>query len=138
MRARCIAIVILILIAACGSGGNEFEATIALRYATQQGRTVLLEVAPLEVGANRLRITVLDNKEQPVTMESARVLLSRLESNGLVQEETTHPVDQGRLEADLSLDATGWWQTDVVLSEKESIRVIGSPGHTPEHVSYAL
>src|SRR6266496_1019252 len=120
MRARCIAIVILILIAACGSGGNEFEATIALRYATQQGRTVLLEVAPLEVGANRLRITVLDNKEQPVTTAGARVRLSRLESSGLVQEETTHPVDQDRLEADLSLDDTGWWQTDVVLSEKES------------------
>ena len=120
MRTRCVAIVILILIAACGSGGNEFEATIALRYATQQGRTVLLEVAPLEVGANHLRITVLDNKEQPVTTESARVRLSRLESNGLVQEETTHPVDQDRLEADLSLDDTGWWQVDVVLSEKES------------------
>src|SRR5207249_10312618 len=78
-----------------------------------------LEVAPLEVGANRLRITVLDSNEQPVAA-NAKLRLSRLESNGLVQEETTHAVDQGRLEADVTLDDTGWWQTDVGLSEKES------------------
>src|SRR5438093_3155364 len=120
MRTCCLALVVLILIAACGSGGKEFEAKIALRYVTQQGRTVLLEVTPFDVGANPLRITVLDSNEQPVRTASATVRLSRLESAGLVAEETTHPVGQDRHESDVRLDETGWWQTEVVLGEKES------------------
>src|SRR2546425_4880942 len=121
MRTCCIALVVLILMAACGSGGNEFEAKIALRYATQEDRTVLLEVAPLQVGANRLRITEFDGGGQALPLaKNATVRLSRLESNGLVQEETTHAVDQGRVETKVTLDQTGWWETDVVLSEKES------------------
>src|SRR6266542_3586165 len=114
MRTCCIALVVLILIAACGSGGNEFEARIALRYATQDGHTVLLQVAPFNVGANRLRITLLGSNEKPVaTTANARVRLSRLESNGLVEEETTYPVEQGRLETEVRLDQIGWWQTEV-------------------------
>ncbi len=121
MRTCFIALVVLLLIAACGSGGNEFEAKIALRYATQEDRTVLLEVAPLQVGANRLRITEFDGGGQALPLaKNATVRLSRLESNGLVQEETTHAVDQGRVETKVTLDQTGWWETDVVLSEKES------------------
>ncbi len=119
VRAVVTLVVSLLLIAACGSGGQEFEAKIALRYATQEGRTVLLEVAPFDVGANRLRITVLDSNERPVAA-NAKVRLSRLESNGLVDEETTHPVDQDHLESDVRLDNTGWWQTEVVLGERES------------------
>ena len=120
MRACCVPLLALILLAACGSGGNEFEAKIALRYATQDGGTVLLEVAPFNVGANRLRITVLDSNEHAVATANARVRLSRLESNGLVEEETTHPVKQDRLETEVRLDETGWWQTEVMLSAQES------------------
>src|SRR6266571_8415741 len=88
MRTCCIALVVLILMAACGSGGNEFEAKIALRYATQEDHTVLLEVAPLQVGANRLRITEFGGSGQALpSPKNATVKLSRLESNGLVQEE---------------------------------------------------
>ena len=65
-------VVLLLIIAACGSGGREFEAKIALRYATPEGRTVLLEVAPLEVGDNRLRVTVLDSGEHPVAAANGR------------------------------------------------------------------
>ena len=113
-------LVLLLIIAACGSGGKQFDAKIALRYATHEGRTVLLEVAPFEIGANHMRITVLDSIEEPVATANATVRLSRLESNGLVAEATPHPVGQNRLETDVRLDDTGWWQTEVVLSEKES------------------
>ena len=113
-------VVLLLIIAACGSGGREFEAKIALRYATPEGRTVLLEVAPLEVGDNRLRVTVLDSGEHPVAAANATLRLSRLESNGLVAEATPHPVGQDHLEADFRLNETGWWQTEVVLGENES------------------
>src|SRR6266566_7349918 len=81
MRTCCIALVVLILMAACGSGGNEFEAKIALRYATQEDHTVLLEVAPLQVGANRLRITEFGGSGQALpSPKNATVKLSRLES----------------------------------------------------------
>ena len=39
VRAVVTLVVSLLLIAACGSGGQEFEAKIALRYATQEGRS---------------------------------------------------------------------------------------------------
>lgn len=128
-----ITLVFLLLIAACGSGGKEFEAKLALRYATQEGRTVLLEVAPFDIGANRLLITVLDSNERPVAA-NATVRLSRLESEGLVAEATTHPVGPDRLETDVRLDGTGWWQTEVVLSEKESVSFyfrLGRGGASP-------
>jgi len=115
-------VITAVLFLVLGKEDAGFETRVALRYATEEGRTVLLEIAPFEPGDNRLRITVLDSDVQPLSTDEAVIRLSRPESADIVSEAMASPVNDGRLEAEIALPETGWWEAEVILSEKESAR----------------
>lgn len=91
-----------------------FTAQVALRYQTAADRSVLLEIAPFQPGANTFRVTVLDATRRPVGAGAIRLRFSRLEQEGEPREVAATPVPERRsFVAETPLTETGWWQIDV-------------------------
>jgi len=103
------------------SDGSETQPGVAFRYQTDEGRFVLLEIVPFEVGNNRFKITVFDSNEEPTAIDEATIRLSRLEGDGAATELTaTRSGSALYLEAESQMDDTGWWQFEAVLPRGQS------------------
>jgi len=119
-----VGIVLLLAVNVVGpSEGSAFkEAAVAFRYQAQDGRFVLLEIDPFQVGQNRFRITTLDQREQPVEVNAVDLRFSRLERPGVLGEAAARP-DAKSLSylAQYQLAETGWWNIDVILDATEVV-----------------
>lgn len=98
------------------SEGSESQSGVAFRYQTDQGRFVLLQIAPFRVGNNRIKITIFDSNEEPSAIDEATILLSRLESEDPDTEvRATRSGSPPYVEAELELNNNGWWRFKAVL-----------------------
>jgi copper transport protein len=99
-----------------------FEAAVALRYQVSDGRLVLLEIDPFQVGANRFKATVMTEKEETVEAESVQLRFSRLEVDSAPADipATRGGGEQPSYFAEFSLQQTGWWAIEAVLDGQAS------------------
>jgi len=99
-----------------------FEAAVALRYQASDGRLVLLEIDPFQVGANRLKATVMTEQEQTVEAQSVQLRFSRLEVDSVSADiaATRGGGEQPSYFAEFSLPETGWWAIEAVVDDQAS------------------
>jgi hypothetical protein len=100
--------------AAQATPAEHFSPTVALRYQTDAGQFVLLEVAPFQVGENTFRVTVLNTEPRPIAVQGVSLRFSRLERDGDAEDVVAAAAEDGRsFLATYILGETGWWAIDV-------------------------
>ncbi|MBI2913737.1 MAG: CopD family protein [Chloroflexi bacterium] len=99
-----------------------FEAAVGFRYQASDGRLVLLEIEPFEVGANTFHVTVMTEDEEIVEADSVELRFSRLEQEGAVSEVAMRPGEGGRPSylGEFALEETGWWAIEAVVDNQAS------------------
>ena len=101
---------------------SSFSAQVALRYQTADGRFVLLEIEPYQVGENRLRVTVLNEQELPVQVAGVTLRFSRLEQGGARGLAMATPASNGlSYLARFTFDESGWWAIDVLVDDRHAV-----------------
>lgn len=99
-----------------------FEAAVGFRYQASDGRLVLLEITPFEVGANTFRVTVMNEEEEFLEADNVKLSLSRLEREGTASEVPMRPSSGGRPAylGEFALEETGWWAVEAVVDNQAS------------------
>jgi nitrogen fixation protein FixH len=99
---------------------DAFSPTIDLRYRTDAGRYVDLEIAPFRLGENTFHISVLDEEARPIAVAPVLVRFSQLVSGAEPAEVRAEPEADERFQAaQHTLARTGWWNIEVIVGDDE-------------------
>lgn len=134
-----------------GNGGNSpityrssstsqteaFNGKLAMEYQASDGRVVVLEVSPFEIGENAFRLTVMDQNRQPTGVSTLELRFRRLETTDPIGVTEAIPSGVGpSYLARYSLDETGWWDIEAIVDGSSNVSYylrLDQPSQAPLH-----
>lgn len=114
------AVVVLVGLSQSPGTTRAFDTAVALRYQATDGRLILLEIDPFQLGPNEFKVTAMTESEEVVPADSVELRFSDLENGE--DAEAVAAVQGSELAhfAQHELERTGWWEIEVVVDDAAS------------------